>query len=174
MSWVIQYYASVCLHIKAALLLFQYRSRILPSHCPICTSSQAPTLPSPARCTETLRRLSIGCWPASHSILVTLVSRSELDRLPLHLWWNWSHAVISTVSSYSQISKYITPDGDVVSHVNITDLEISNGGRYTCYAKNSVGIGKETTTLHIYGIEYPRVCNMLRWIRATRFTCNCI
>ncbi|XP_013413706.1 Down syndrome cell adhesion molecule homolog, partial [Lingula anatina] len=51
---------------------------------------------------------------------------------------------------------YVTPQGDVISHVNITDLRVEDGGLYRCFAENKVGSLAHQNRLNIYGVPYIR------------------
>lgn len=74
----------------------------------------------------------------------------------------------------SQTSTHITPEGDVVSYLSIVDLQISDGGRFTCRANNSVGVGSETMNLNVYGMNmrhFTHVCDIFKLMsKNTTFT----
>lgn len=50
-----------------------------------------------------------------------------------------------------QIGWFMTAEGDVVSYVNITSLQITDGGRYLCVANNSIGYEEQPAQLNVYG-----------------------
>ena len=41
--------------------------------------------------------------------------------------------------------------GEVISHVNITSTRVTDGGTYTCTAKNHAASVSHSAPLHIYG-----------------------
>ncbi|CAH1795907.1 unnamed protein product [Owenia fusiformis] len=55
-----------------------------------------------------------------------------------------------------RVSSYVNPKGDVISHVNISKVEVSDGGQYKCSATNSVGQAMRVGKLNVYGVPYIR------------------
>lgn len=49
------------------------------------------------------------------------------------------------------IGQYVTVFGDVVSHVNISNVKAEDGGEYECEAVNRAGVAKHQARLNIYG-----------------------
>ena len=49
------------------------------------------------------------------------------------------------------MGQYVSSLGDVVSHVNITSVQVPDGGTYACSAKNSAGIVMHSARLNVYG-----------------------
>lgn len=49
------------------------------------------------------------------------------------------------------ISQYVTLHGDIVSHLNITQVSVEDGGEYTCAASNRAGTSSHSARLNIYG-----------------------
>ncbi|CAH0767134.1 unnamed protein product [Bemisia tabaci] len=56
------------------------------------------------------------------------------------------------------MGQYVTLNGDVVSHINISSVLVEDGGEYTCEATNSVGSLFHSARLNIYGM--PRIRSM--------------
>ncbi|XP_059143240.1 cell adhesion molecule DSCAM-like [Physella acuta] len=48
-------------------------------------------------------------------------------------------------------NSFLTMEGDVMSYVNISRVEVALGGEYTCYAASKVGQAKHTNRLNVYG-----------------------
>ena len=46
----------------------------------------------------------------------------------------------------------VTPDGDVISYVNISSIRVSDGGTYRCTARNRVGVESFSGKLLVYGM----------------------
>ena len=49
------------------------------------------------------------------------------------------------------IGQYVSSNGDVVSHVNITSVHVEDGGTYTCKATNRVDEINHSAQLNVYG-----------------------
>ena len=49
------------------------------------------------------------------------------------------------------IGQFMSGNGDVISHVNITHVRAIDGGFYTCQAENQAGKIKHTAKINIYG-----------------------
>lgn len=49
------------------------------------------------------------------------------------------------------IGQYVTMNGDVVSHVNITATRVEDGGEFQCLATNKLGASFHSARLNIYG-----------------------
>jgi hypothetical protein len=54
------------------------------------------------------------------------------------------------------IGQYVTLSGDVVSHVNITNVKSEDGGEYECVAKSRAGQSSHSARLNIYGMPFVR------------------
>jgi hypothetical protein len=51
------------------------------------------------------------------------------------------------------VGQYVTIHDNVISHVNITNVEAIDGGLYSCLAQNSMGFVAHSARLNIYGTE---------------------
>lgn len=49
------------------------------------------------------------------------------------------------------IGQYVTLHGDIVSHLNISQVSVEDGGEYTCTANNRAGTSSHSARLNIYG-----------------------
>lgn len=54
------------------------------------------------------------------------------------------------------IGQYVTLSGDVVSHVNITNVKSEDGGEYSCIARSKAGQSSHSARLNIYGMPFVR------------------
>lgn len=54
------------------------------------------------------------------------------------------------------IGQYVTLSGDVVSHVNISNVKSEDGGEYECVAKSRAGQSSHSARLNIYGMPFVR------------------
>lgn len=52
------------------------------------------------------------------------------------------------------IGQYVTLHGDIVSHLNISQVLVEDGGEYTCTANNRAGTTSHSARLNIYGKLY--------------------
>lgn len=50
-----------------------------------------------------------------------------------------------------QIGQFLTKNGEVVSHLNISNARSEDGGLYSCKASNPLGDTTHTARLNIYG-----------------------
>jgi hypothetical protein len=48
-------------------------------------------------------------------------------------------------------NSFTTPNGDVISYVNISRVEVPYGGEYWCFAVNNVGRAEHGARLNVYG-----------------------
>jgi hypothetical protein len=53
------------------------------------------------------------------------------------------------------VGQYVTLHGDVISHVNISNVQVEDGGIYRCTAANRVGQVSHSADMRVYG-EYDR------------------
>lgn len=51
------------------------------------------------------------------------------------------------------IGQYVTVHGDVISHVNITNVMVEDGGEYSCVAENRAGKIGHSARLNVYGMN---------------------
>jgi hypothetical protein len=72
------------------------------------------------------------------------------QRVPLFSPGFWQRVPINTVSRVL-IGQYLTGEGLVVSHLNISSIFSSDGGLYTCRAANTVGTIATSARLNVYG-----------------------
>jgi hypothetical protein len=49
------------------------------------------------------------------------------------------------------VGQYLSSSGDVVSHVNISNVKPADGGYYTCVASNKAGSEEHSAWLRVYG-----------------------
>ncbi|KAJ1531014.1 hypothetical protein ONE63_005846 [Megalurothrips usitatus] len=54
------------------------------------------------------------------------------------------------------IGQYVTLFGDVVSHVNISNVKAEDGGEYECEAESRAGVSRHQARLNIYGPPFVR------------------
>ncbi|XP_060529783.1 cell adhesion molecule Dscam2 isoform X37 [Cylas formicarius] len=55
-----------------------------------------------------------------------------------------------------QIGQYVTVNGDVVSHLNITGIHTNDGGLYRCVASSKVGSVDHSARVNVYGLPFVR------------------
>lgn len=59
-------------------------------------------------------------------------------------------------SERNQIGQYVTVNGDVVSHLNITSIHTNDGGLYRCVASSKVGSADHSARINVYGLPFVR------------------
>ncbi|KAJ8982888.1 hypothetical protein NQ317_004318 [Molorchus minor] len=55
-----------------------------------------------------------------------------------------------------QIGQYVTVNGDVVSHLNISAIHTNDGGLYRCVASSKVGSADHSARINVYGLPVVR------------------
>ncbi|KAF4517358.1 hypothetical protein B566_EDAN018819 [Ephemera danica] len=55
-----------------------------------------------------------------------------------------------------QVGQYVTVNGDVVSHLNISSVLTNDGGLYRCVASSKVGSTEHSARLNVYGLPFIR------------------
>ncbi|XP_049823713.1 Down syndrome cell adhesion molecule-like protein Dscam2 isoform X9 [Aethina tumida] len=55
-----------------------------------------------------------------------------------------------------QIGQYVTMNGDVVSHLNVTAIHTNDGGLYRCVASSKVGSADHSARINVYGLPFVR------------------
>ncbi|XP_052738064.1 cell adhesion molecule Dscam2-like [Bicyclus anynana] len=71
------------------------------------------------------------------------------------------------------ISQFMSPNGDVVSYLNITGVRAEDGGRYTCRAQNTRGAVEHSTRLNVYGPPSIRSSGPVRVVAGVNATIYC-
>lgn len=70
---------------------------------------------------------------------------------------------VSSLHRYA-IGQFVDISGDVISHLNISNVRTDDGGLYECIASNSIGISSHTERLNIYGPPYVRAISPIKAI----------
>lgn len=55
-----------------------------------------------------------------------------------------------------QIGQYVTVNGDVVSHLNVSGIQTNDGGLYRCIASSKVGAVEHAAKINVYGPPHVR------------------
>ncbi|VVC39650.1 Hypothetical protein CINCED_3A005038 [Cinara cedri] len=71
------------------------------------------------------------------------------------------------------IGQYVTLHGDIVSHLNITQVSVEDGGEYTCTASNRAGTTSHSARLNIYGDPYVRPMNKITAVAGENMKIKC-
>ncbi|XP_063888647.1 cell adhesion molecule Dscam2-like [Scylla paramamosain] len=69
--------------------------------------------------------------------------------------------------------QFVSASGEVISHVNISSVQVVDGGSYTCAAENSAGIAAHSARLNVYGPPQVRPMGQLTAVAGRTFTVSC-
>ncbi|KAK3930875.1 Down syndrome cell adhesion molecule-like protein Dscam2 [Frankliniella fusca] len=72
-----------------------------------------------------------------------------------HISWNLDGFPLPQSERFV-IGQYMTLHGDVISHVNISNVQVEDGGIYQCVAANRVGDARHSADMRVYGAPYVR------------------
>ncbi|KAK3871851.1 hypothetical protein Pcinc_023027, partial [Petrolisthes cinctipes] len=72
--------------------------------------------------------------------------------------------------------QYVSAHGDVISHVNISSVHVTDGGTYTCSGENSAGRVVHSARLNVYGPPHVRDMGQVSAVAGQTFsvTCPCL
>ncbi|XP_047479361.1 Down syndrome cell adhesion molecule-like protein Dscam2 [Penaeus chinensis] len=69
--------------------------------------------------------------------------------------------------------QYVSAHGDVISHVNISSVHVTDGGTYSCTAENSAGKIVHSARLNVYGPPHIRPMGQLSAVAGETFSVSC-
>ena len=69
--------------------------------------------------------------------------------------------------------QYVSAEGDVISHVNISSVHVADGGAYTCTAANSAGEASHGARLNVYGPPQVRPMGQQTAVAGRTFIIAC-
>jgi len=72
----------------------------------------------------------------------------------IHYYYTWLIYAYDFFLSYRRISvsQYVTEIGDVISHFNITKVQVEDGGLYECIVSNRAGQVSHSAKIQVYGL----------------------
>ncbi|KAL4135375.1 hypothetical protein QTP88_006989 [Uroleucon formosanum] len=68
-----------------------------------------------------------------------------------HITWKFDGNDVSLSQMRISVSQYVTEIGDVVSHFNITKVQVEDGGLYECIVSNRAGQVSHSAKIQVYG-----------------------
>ena len=71
------------------------------------------------------------------------------------------------------MGQFMSSHGDVISHVNITSVRVTDGGLYKCQAENSAGQDSHSARLNVYGPPTIRPMGQLTAVAGQTLTVAC-
>ncbi|XP_071541356.1 cell adhesion molecule Dscam2-like [Panulirus ornatus] len=89
-----------------------------------------------------------------------------------HITWTLDGFPIPHSHRYLK-GQYVSSHGDVISHVNISSVHVTDGGTYTCSAENSAGRVVHSARLNVYGPPHVRPMGQLSAVAGETFTVTC-
>ncbi|BES91298.1 Down syndrome cell adhesion [Nesidiocoris tenuis] len=73
-----------------------------------------------------------------------------------HITWTLDGFALPSNNERFVIGQYVTIHGDVISHVNISNVHVEDGGIYQCKASNRVGEVSHSAAMRVYGLPHIR------------------
>ncbi|XP_050729970.1 cell adhesion molecule Dscam2-like isoform X1 [Eriocheir sinensis] len=89
-----------------------------------------------------------------------------------HITWQLDGFPIPHSHRYVK-GQYVSAHGDVVSHVNISSVHVTDGGSYTCAAENSAGRVQHSARLNVYGPPHVRPMGAVSAVAGQTFSVTC-
>ncbi|XP_064651143.1 cell adhesion molecule DSCAM-like isoform X4 [Lineus longissimus] len=86
--------------------------------------------------------------------------------------WELDDGEVPTFPRF-KVGQFLTPDGDVFSYVNITNVRIEDGGQYRCQSRNKEGTAEHIGKLFVYGIPYIRPMNNVTAVANEELVIQC-
>ncbi|XP_069971593.1 cell adhesion molecule Dscam1 [Penaeus vannamei] len=71
------------------------------------------------------------------------------------------------------VGQYVTVHDDVISHVNITNVRVEDGGEYSCRASNTVGAVSHSARVNVYGLPFIRPMRGVSAVAGSRLRIKC-
>ena len=71
------------------------------------------------------------------------------------------------------MGQYVSNHGDVISHVNITSVDVTDGGTYSCMAENTAGSDAHSARLNVYGPPQVRAMTPLSTVAGDTLVITC-
>ncbi|KAK4311637.1 hypothetical protein Pmani_016876 [Petrolisthes manimaculis] len=72
-----------------------------------------------------------------------------------------------------QVGQYVTVNGEVVSHLNISGVLTNDGGLYACVASSTVGSVRHAAKLNVYGLPYIRPMDKVAVVAGENMVVHC-
>ncbi|XP_071522341.1 cell adhesion molecule Dscam1 [Panulirus ornatus] len=76
-------------------------------------------------------------------------------------------------SERMQVGQYVTVNGEVVSHLNISAVHTNDGGLYACVASSTVGSVRHAARLNVYGLPYIRPMDKVDVVAGENMVVHC-
>ncbi|XP_045105879.1 Down syndrome cell adhesion molecule-like protein Dscam2 isoform X1 [Portunus trituberculatus] len=89
-----------------------------------------------------------------------------------HITWTLDGFPIPHYHRYVK-GQYVSAHGDVISHVNISSVHVTDGGTYTCTAENSAGKVMHAARLNVYGPPHVRPMGTASAVAGQTFYVTC-
>nr|XP_027230100.1 Down syndrome cell adhesion molecule-like protein Dscam2 [Penaeus vannamei] len=151
-----------------------------PVHRPPAHSTSPPTPPGPGPPANEERRKETAApqlvyrfieQTLQHGPAVSLKCIATGTPTP-HITWALDGFPIPHSHRYLK-GQYVSAHGDVISHVNISSVHVTDGGTYSCTAENSAGKVVHSARLNVYGPPHIRPMGQLSAVAGETFSVTC-
>lgn len=106
--------------------------------------------------------------------VITLKCSASGSPLPLIRWFHYNKLLSESSYLYRKpVIDYTSSKGLVTSYLNITNINIEDGGIYSCEAVNELGISKHFAFIHILGPPFVHPLDNVTIAVSDRFDVTC-
>ena len=103
---------------------------------------------------------------------ISLVCIAKGDPAPVITWYVYGKELERSEGAVT-IDSYRTPNGDVHSHLNVSQVRTKHGGIYQCTASSKVGSVKHVGRLNVFGAPFVRQMQPMKVVAGKSMFVTC-